>query len=295
MFILCVKSLIRKIKIKNYYRYYHSKMDTIQENINSEDSIALQDAIILENIRKETIIKYCTHQYDLAEAVRQILTNYTDKYIENLDEIHCLPQTSEMFLNRRKIWLNNLQVKWNLDRGRTDDASRELFLEFDLLYKKFIAEVVGPRMGGGRIIYQHFPTLRVNVPNEVGTVALHDDREYHHQPSEINFWLPLTTCFGNNSLWVESEPRKGDFHSLDMQYGELYRFYGNQCRHYTNANNTNKTRVSLDFRVVSTFSGSHDPTFCKGVRRGSKSKYQRYNDVGGYYDELTIPISEHLI
>jgi hypothetical protein len=32
--------------------------------------------------------------------------------------------------------------------------------------------------------------------------------------------------------------------------GEALMFYGNQCVHYTTANVTDATRVSIDFRVV---------------------------------------------
>ena len=142
---------------------------------------------------------------------------------------------------------------------------------------------------GGRIVFQRAPTLRIYNPSTVAAGKIHNDRDYHHQPSEINFWLPLgERCFGSNTLWVESRPNLGDFHPLEMVYGQYCRFYGNLCRHYTIPNDSNHTRVSLDFRVVSEASGGHDPTFRKGIRRGSKSKFQNVFDVGGFYDEMTI-------
>jgi hypothetical protein len=44
----------------------------------------------------------------------------------------------------------------------------------------------------------------------------------------------------------------GDYHSFDLQgsKGQLMRFYGNECLHYTTANTTPVTRVSFDFRVI---------------------------------------------
>ncbi len=81
---------------------------------------------------------------------------------------------------------------------------------------------------------------------------------------------------------------KGDFHSLDLQYGNYCRFFGNECRHLTRTNTTPKTMVSLDFRVLSDSTGGHDPSFRAGVRRGSKSKFQNKFDVGGFYNEVFV-------
>jgi hypothetical protein len=114
---------------------------------------------------------------------------------------------------------------------------------------------------------------------------MHHDCDYHHQPSELNFWLPLSPVFSTNSLWAESAPDKGDFRPFEMTPGEYVRFYGNKCRHMTFPNDTGKTRVSLDFRAVSETSGGHDPTFHKGVRRGVKARFQNVFDIGGFYVE----------
>eukprot|EP00978_Attheya_sp_CCMP212_P018177 scaffold49415_cov59-Attheya_sp.AAC.3 len=80
---------------------------------------------------------------------------------------------------------------------------------------------------------------------------MHSDKDYPgHQDAEINFWLPVTNVYGNNSLWVESEPQKGDFKPLEMEYGQCLRFDGHDCRHYTVHNDTPSCRVGFDFRVV---------------------------------------------
>jgi hypothetical protein len=142
---------------------------------------------------------------------------------------------------------------------------------------------------GGRIVYQRAPSLRIYNPSKQPSGQLHHDRDYHHQPSELNFWMPISDkSFGTNSLWVESAPDRGDFRPLNLTYGQCLRFYGNLCRHQTFPNDTNTTRVSLDFRVVSTKSGGHDPSFRKGVRRGGKSRFQTVFDVGGFYEEMEI-------
>lgn len=179
--------------------------------------------------------------------------------------------------------------QWNYNRDQ--EQRNEEYLNFHCIYVNFVKEVVAPLMGGGRILYQRAPTLRCYVPGEpVPMGSLHCDEDYHHQPSEINFWMPLSEhVFDTNTLWVESTPMYGDFHPLDLQYGECYSGYLNKCRHYTKANDSNTTRLSLDFRVVSEASGGHDPLFHKGIRRGAKAKFQRVFDVGGFYSELDTP------
>ena len=67
----------------------------------------------------------------------------------------------------------------------------------------------------------------------------------------MNWWLPVTRVWGTNSLQLESSPDRGDFEPLELEAGEVARFWGNQCRHGTVLNETGATRVSLDFRVVS--------------------------------------------
>jgi hypothetical protein len=66
--------------------------------------------------------------------------------------------------------------------------------------------------------------------------------------------------WGSNTLHVESIPGLGDFHPLELSYGQLCRFWGNQCHHYTIANRTDSTRVSFDFRVIprSLYTGAFD-------------------------------------
>jgi hypothetical protein len=52
---------------------------------------------------------------------------------------------------------------------------------------------------------------------------------------------------------VLTPPRSlGDFHSFDLDgsAGELMRFYGNRCQHYTTENTATTCRVSFDFRVI---------------------------------------------
>ena len=58
-----------------------------------------------------------------------------------------------------------------------------------------------------------------------------------------------TDAYGNNSLWVESAPFSFNHKPLELRCGQVARFYGNRCLHYTLPNDTPHTRITLDFRV----------------------------------------------
>lgn len=123
--------------------------------------------------------------------------------------------------------------------------------EFDAVYMRFLREVVLKEVGDPEgLLFQRVPTFRCHVAGSAPTGRLHADADYGHQPAELNFWLPLTRASGANSLHAESSPGAGDFAPFELEYGECQRFWGARCRHHTVMNNSERTRVSIDFRVV---------------------------------------------
>lgn len=101
------------------------------------------------------------------------------------------------------------------------------------------------------VLFQRRPTFRCHLAGGgEPTGRPHCDSEYGHQRGELNFWLPLTRVSGSNSLYAESAPGLADFASFELEYGECQRFWGARCLHFTRANETSRTRVSFDFRVV---------------------------------------------
>ena len=78
---------------------------------------------------------------------------------------------------------------------------------------------------------------------------------------------------------MESIPGLGDFNPIEMEDGEFFLGYLNQCRHGNKNNDTNKTRVSFDFRVIPGF--AYDDT-CDKVTCTTKQSFL----VGGYYEKM---------
>jgi hypothetical protein len=69
---------------------------------------------------------------------------------------------------------------------------------------------------------------------------------YDLPAGSLNFWVPLTAVDPSAALWVESAAGREDFHPLTR----ATRFDGRRCLHFTLPNRSERTRVSLDFRVV---------------------------------------------
>merc|ERR1711972_736622 len=123
-------------------------------------------------------------------------------------------------------------------------------LNFKLLLQEFLRTYALPNLNTNRIAYQTEPTFRCHLPGTGAIGRPHRDEDYGHSWSEINYWIPLTMVRGNNSLFAESECGLGDFHAFEADFGQVVRFWGNQVWHYTKANDTDSTRVSLDIRII---------------------------------------------
>ncbi len=113
-----------------------------------------------------------------------------------------------------------------------------------------------------KFYYQRPPTLRIQPGPSKSKVNCHKDKDYGHQNGELNFWIPLTDRNETGvDLYVESEEDRGDFQPLGTDVGYASSFFGSGCSHFVNENISDKTRISLDFRVgIEPF---YDPNWSK--------------------------------
>jgi hypothetical protein len=116
-------------------------------------------------------------------------------------------------------------------------------------YQAFIEDVIKPRYGD-TLYYQEKPTHRILYADAPGVSRFHRDRDYGHDPREINFFVPQTATFDTNTLWIESEEGKEDFRPIVLNPGQFLRFDGANLMHGAKENRTGKTRVSFDFRIL---------------------------------------------
>ena len=216
---------------------------------------------------KEDIFPYDLTKYRLREAFISLLKRCDPEIIGSFRTSEMATSHDDLVLEDFVIPSNTLHRKVN--GGRCESAQQYMservesdaaFLE---IFDELVAKVVLPYMKRRLIdagvakedvplsfYYQRPPTLRVQPgPGRAG-VKPHHDGEYGHQNGELNFWLPLTDRNQNQvDLWCESSPGGDDYHPLMAQLGEIISFHGSSCRHFVNRNETDKTRVSMDFRV----------------------------------------------
>ena len=136
----------------------------------------------------------------------------------------------------------------NLFYSKLDSGWNEL----SCVYNAFISEVVLPYLNLDEALVQVYPNLRIHLPNNVAIVIKHyDSDELHKHPKgEINFIYALTDMYDTNTLWVEKMPRLEEYEPLTLKAGECISFNANLCNHFNKKNETGKTRVSFDFRVL---------------------------------------------
>lgn len=97
------------------------------------------------------------------------------------------------------------------------------------------------------------PCVRVQQPCAWPPLRAHCDAQYGHALASVNVWLPLTRASAAGTATLQLErwpPGTKRFAPLELRLGELAVFWGAYLAHFTVANTTCVTRVSLDFRVV---------------------------------------------
>ena len=204
------------------------------------------------------IYDYDKSRFDFKGAISNILG------VESLSHIH---ELSEYDVLTR-------------ERDQSTEWHRKYYDNFDSirpLYEEFVRDFIKP-LFGTEIVYQSIPTFRVQLVGNVGVGAFHKDRDYNHGTTEVNFWLPFVDVWGNNSIWVESEEDKADYHPVKMSYGQVLQFDGANLMHGNRLNDTFNTRVSFDFRVVPI--EQFTPSTKGSINMGSKF------DIGGYFKKI---------
>ena len=222
---------------------------------------------------------YDTNKYDFVKIIKKIF----DDLQFPIEKLHMYIENS---INQEQITIDNDTSTMFHKKYYNSPYYNEMII----LYQHFIKEVVLPLINceDTEFVIQKEPSFRIHLPNNTALgyrpnrgdpddkIGLHCDGDYGHQITEINFMLTFGPQFGNNSCYVETSPGNAIFVPLEMNYGEFISFYGNQCRHYNKRNDTNISRVSIDFRIIPL--SKYDPN-CNNISLHSKRKFL----IGDYY------------
>jgi len=167
--------------------------------------------------------------------------------LHSLDKLHklrkdLLPQEALTFNTETKTQFHKVFYSYlHSSQGR----------EMQSKYDDFIKSVISP-LFSENFLYQKFPSFRVHLPDEKAIHKWHydSDADHKHPLWEINFQIALTKMFDSNAMWIESAPGIKDHKPVELEVGQFAIFDGNRCEHGNKPNGTNKTRVSMDFRVL---------------------------------------------
>ena len=233
-------------------------------------------------------IRRATGPESFDSVIDKFLATYTENEFHYSIEKHDLRQ-------RLLRCLENDHSSIDLGRLHESPVTKEFLFQslvsshcnFQQVYDEFVRTVCIPEMAElcqgqeSTFYYQSFPCLRINQPNEF-SIGPHADVNYGHHPCSINCYVLLTDIIEANSssiLWLESTPNKQDWHPILGKYGKVHYFPGALSTHWTTDNNTDTTRVSLDFRVIP---GSfYESLKCGGCNPGGKRDV--YRAKIGYY------------
>jgi hypothetical protein len=226
----------------------------------------------------EKVFRYSTEDYPFEETLKTILGFEGD-----LRLAHSLIQGS---------------TEWDQITFQNDTSTEfhkryyksEKYDEMITLYHRFLQDWLLPQLEEDDYIVQKEPSFRIHIPNNTALgkrgdeqdnemIGLHCDGDYNHPSSEVNYMLTITGQSETNSCYTESEPGKGDFHPIALEYGEVFRFYGNKCRHFNKRNISNRTRISFDFRVIP--ASKYEENDTSAIHSGRKFV------VGGYYMRMS--------
>ncbi|GAA2455037.1 MULTISPECIES: hypothetical protein [Streptomyces] len=196
---------------------------------------------------KYTRLRYDVATVPLADLVREVL---------DVDDLEGLAASE---------WLATRET------DQSTPYHKQFYDSFDAVspvYRTLARHLLGDVVD--HVYLQRVPTFRVHLRNSVAVGSWHRDRDFGHDPAEVNYWVPLTRAFGNNTLWIDNEP-------VHAEYGEVIVFDGANSWHGNVVNDTDISRVSIDFRTIPR--AAYRPNSRKSVSFGLPFLLGEYWDV----------------
>ncbi len=202
--------------------------------------------------------------------INEIKNIYKNKYnfIDDLKDIHTLLNT-DLISPEDKEYHKIIPIFGKTCRKSVFVRDFYEFYDKDSIlnnsYIHLINTQIKPLFKEDKLIVQKTPNIRIHIPNctNIGKlesdpnetiIGLHNDNRFGHPEEEINFVYAITDMYDTNSIYYESLPNSNikieKFNNLKLKSGEIWYGHLNKCLHYNKINKTNKTRISLDFRVI---------------------------------------------
>lgn len=176
------------------------------------------------------IFDYDTDRYPFRKWAQSVLG------FENLEALHEHPCNGATIPLHRVYNFTKLMMKASFVGEITE------------LFAAFVQEYAAPRVPFQPWTEVH-PNMRVHEKGTETTSHMHRDRDYLKERGSFKIWLPFTRVAGGGTLWVESQEGKNDMKPYNMNYGQALFFDSLNLLHGCHVNDSNDTRVSIDFIV----------------------------------------------
>lgn len=188
------------------------------------------------------IFTYDINKYNFREYLQRLYGT------SDLEHIDLLSEDYKKFIAGEYTSLENKETDLQ-KKFYTDIKTRG---EFKWLYISLIKDIFEQFFPNEKaLVYQSFPSIRFQFKHNIAVPAHCDSDDLGKHPlGERNFLLPITDMKKSTRLFIESEPKKGDFQGMDLVPGELLYFNGNTCIHKNETNVEDFVRISFDFRVL---------------------------------------------
>ena len=200
---------------------------------------------------REDILSYNTKAYNFHDAVVRMLLNCDRELVGTFRTLNGCSDVGPYTLDNFAVPTKSLTRK--CQKGCLELAQKYLSdqvqanAEFLSLFDSYLENIIVPHLkqrlvSTGAVntdapitfYYQRPPTLRIQPGPARAFVKAHDDAEYGHQNGELNFWLPLTNRRKTGvDLYCESSSKKGDYHRVMAEFGEVASFHG-KCTSFLN-------------------------------------------------------------
>jgi len=188
-------------------------------------------------------------------------------YEGSLDNLHSLFETT--LITPLDIDYHRHIHPWSNDRDSIFVKKFHSYVDncpdFNETYYAFIQKHIKPLFPDEtKLVVQKTPNIRFSFPDSAAIgcdpndpeniIGLHCDSNFGHNENEMNFIVPVTRMYASNSIYyeptIDSKKDPFEYENVVLNTYQFFEGYFNKLKHCNRINQTNKTRISFDIRVI---------------------------------------------
>ena len=205
--------------------------------------------------------------------------NYKNTTFE-LENLHNLSSENEKLLGKG----TDQATLFHKAIYSTFDEPDHFYSDFWISYKNLCLEIVEILKTNTGFFeewaIQRYPTFRFHFPNNVSVFEFHRDSNYSHPIGEINCFYAINECINSSALQIEKNLGFEDYFPLNLIQGEYALLNTSIYKHGDILNQTNKTRVSMDFTFnPKSLLKSQNSSLTKNIKFNTNSYFIGENDM----------------